>query len=342
LSEKKKIGIVGATGYTGEELLRVLARHSGVQVAFVTSEKEQGKPVSTVFPYLPYYHDLHFINAQQVLTYKVDLVFLCLPAGQSAPLAVDFLKNGIRVIDLGADFRFYDGKSYEQWYRQPHTHPELLKEAVYGLPEWNRESIRPARVVGNPGCYPTSVLLATIPLAKAGVLADAPVLIDSKSGVSGAGKALSKTTHYVEVNESLKAYKAGRVHRHVGEMEQELSRYAGSQTKVIFTPHLTPMSRGIFSTIYLQLERDASREELLSILANAYDNEPFVHVLEDEIPSTKMAAHSNNCFISLDMVEGTNHAIVFSAIDNLGKGASWQAIQNMNIMLNFREEMGLL
>ena len=340
--QTKKIGIVGATGYTGEELLRVLARHSGVKVAFVTSEKEQGQPVQQVFPQLPAYRGLRFISASEATSQSVDLVFFCLPAGESAPLAQPFSENGVKIVDLGSDFRFYDAKVYEQWYGKKHPAPALLSETVYGLPEWNREQIRGARYVGNPGCYPTSILLALLPFYRQGILPDNTLVIDSKSGVSGAGKTPSRITHYVEVNESMKAYMPGRSHRHVGEIEQELSRFANQAVNILFTPHLVPMSRGIFSTIYMPLQQQVSKQDLLQILHAAYDQEPFVHILDAAIPSTAMAANTNNCFIGLNVVESANHVILFSAIDNLGKGASWQAVQNMNIMLDFDEEAGLI
>ena len=340
--QTKKIGIVGATGYTGEELLRVLARHTGVEVAFVTSEKEQGQPVQQIFPQLPAYRGLLFISASAATSQSADLVFLCLPAGESAPLAQPFIDNGAKIVDLGSDFRFYNADVYEQWYGKKHPAPALLDETVYGLPEWNRERIRGARYVGNPGCYPTSVLLALLPFYRQGIPADGALVIDSKSGVSGAGKVPNRITHYVEVNENIKAYKPGRSHRHVGEIEQELSRFADQAVNILFTPHLVPMSRGIFSTIYMPLRQHADKEELLRILHSAYDQEPFVHILDTTIPSTAMAANSNNCFLGVDRVESANHAILFSAIDNLGKGASWQAVQNMNIMLGFDEKAGLI
>ncbi len=338
----KKIGIIGATGYTGEELLRVLARHQQVELAFATSEQEQGQSLAKAFPNLPKYHEQVFCSAQESLARETDLVFLCTPAGQSAKWAEAFLRNGAKVIDLGADFRFHDSQVYERWYGMPHSHPELLNEAVYGLPEWNRVAIKAAKVVGNPGCYPTGTLLGILPFVRAGLVAENGIVIDAKSGVSGAGKSPSRSTHYVEVNESLSAYKPGRQHRHVGEIEQELAKQAGRPMQVIFTPHLAPMSRGLYSTIYLRLNKVIAESELLTFLADAYEREPFVHVLADELPTTKMAAHSNYCFLTVRTVPDSGVAIVFSAIDNLGKGASWQAVQNMNLMLGFPEEMGLI
>ena len=337
-----KIGIVGATGYTGEELLRVLARHQQADLAFVTSEQDGGRPLAGVYPHLPRHHDLRFCSAREALDREADLVFLCTPAGQSAQWAADWLRQGAKVVDLGADFRFQDPQIYERWYGSPHPQPALLPESVYGLPEWHRADIRAARLVGNPGCYPTAVLLGLLPFVRAALVGDNGIVIDAKSGVSGAGKSPTRTTHYVEANESLSAYSPGRQHRHVGEIEQELARLAGRPERVVFTPHLTPMSRGLFATIYLRPTRDCSTAELGEVLAAAYQNEPFVHVLPEGLPTTKMAAHSNNCFLAVRAVPDSGTAIVFAAIDNLGKGASWQAVQNMNLMLGFPEEMGLI
>ncbi len=210
------------------------------------------------------------------------------------------------------------------------------------MPEWNRDAIKNAQIVSNPGCYPTTVLLALIPFLKANVLAEETIIIDSKSGISGAGSSPSKTTHFGEIHESFNAYKPGRVHRHVGEMEQELSKHAQRKIRVVFTPHLAPMFRGLFSTIYIRLKSKMNRSDVLNILTEAYANEPFVMVLDEKLPAAKMATHSNFCFLSLATVADSDMAILFSTIDNLGKGASWQAIQNMNLMLSFPEQAGLV
>ena len=337
---KKQIGIIGATGYTGEELLRILAWHPNADVSFVTSESEAGKNVTDIFPSLPYYKNMKFQSVNDSANEKVNLVFLCLPAGESVKWAQVFSKS-CKVVDLGADFRFDDPQEYKKWYAMDHVDPELLQNAAYGLPEWNREKIKKADIIGNPGCYPTSVLLATIPLAKAGLLTKDPVIVDAKSGVSGAGKSPTKMTHYVEANENLTPYKFGRVHRHVGEMEDQLFKFGNEKLNVIFTPHLTPISRGLFSTIYVKTKTSQSTQQVLDILTKAYQNEPFVQVLENQPPSAKMPANKNFCFISAAAVPDTNTVILFSAIDNIGKGASWQAVQNMNIMLGFEETAGI-
>ncbi len=338
----KKIGIIGATGYTGEELLRVLTRHPNVSVAFVTSEQETGTSLAKFFPHLPHYKNMVFRSAQEVVDTDVDLVFLCLPPGYSAKWAKLFVEKLIKVIDLGADFRYVDAPTYKKWCGIDHPFPELLEGVVYGLPEWNRDAIKNAQIVSNPGCYPTTVLLALIPLLKAGVVANEPIIIDSKSGISGAGSSLTKTTHFGEIHESFSAYKPGRLHRHVGEMEQELSKHAQRKIQVVFTPHLAPLFRGLFSTIYVRLQSKLDRSDLLNILTDAYATEPFVLVLDEKLPAAKMATHSNFCFLSLTTVTDSDVAIIFSMIDNLGKGASWQAIQNMNLMLDFPEQEGLV
>jgi len=338
----KKIGIIGATGYTGEELLRVLVQHEFVEVVFATSEKDKDLSFATLFPHLPAYKNMHFCSAHEASEFDMDLVFLCLPAGESARWAQVFLAKNVKVIDLGADFRFKDPTLYKKWYDMDHLAPELLKKVVYGLPEWNRETIKNANIVANPGCYPTSVLLAVLPLIKEGLLTNETIIVDSKSGVSGAGKSPAKTTHFVQVNENFTPYKAGRVHRHVGEMEQELSKCAGEDIQVIFTPQLIPITRGLYSTIYVKTKKQITKEQILNTFNHAYQDEPFVHVVKDGFPSIKMAAFTNNCFIGAETVPDSSTVILFSAIDNLGKGASTQAIQNMNIMLSFPETTGLL
>jgi N-acetyl-gamma-glutamyl-phosphate reductase len=337
----KKIGIFGATGYTGEEIMRLLVRHPHTQVSFLTSEQESGSPVSKVYPHLTQYRDMQFISAADAAGQNADLVFLCLPAGQSAQRANEFYKRNIKIVDLGADFRFRNPEAHQQWNRNAHPYPELLRQVVYGLPEWNREQICQAQLVSNPGCYPTSVLLAVLPFIKSGLLTGDPLIVDSKSGISGAGAALSKTTQFGEIHENFSPYKPGRVHRHVGEMEQELSQMAGHAVTVVFTPHLTPMFRGMLSTIYFKTKTPLSTDNLLGVLHNIYRDEPFIQILTGRLPATKLAGYSNYCFLSVESVPGTNTAILFSAIDNLGKGASGQAVQNMNLMLGFPETTGL-
>ena len=338
---KARVGIVGATGYTGEELLLLIARHPKTELAFATSEKEQNQKLCSFFPQLSVPSDMMFISAEQALEQHVDIVFLCLPAGESARLGKSFFSQGCKIIDLGADFRFSNAQDYDRWYHQPHKAPELLSQAVYGLPEWYRKEIHSAKIVGNPGCYPTSALLALLPFSQQDLIAEHPIIIDSKSGLSGAGKTLSQTSHFMEANENVVAYKAGRDHRHVGEIETILKRDAFFPGHLLFTPQLVPMARGIFSCIYFTAKETLARRDAMQILRNTYKSEAFVHVL-DEIPSTRLAQNSNHCFLHAHSVPEINQIVVFSAIDNLGKGASWQAVQNMNIMMNWPETTALI
>jgi len=338
----KKVAIVGVTGYTGEELVRILARHPLVELVAATSENEQGKKLADLYPQFPRYQNLLITSAEASLQQQVDLAFLCLPAIESSRWGKRYLDNNSRVIDLGADFRFPNAAEYQKWYKTAHPCPELLEQTVYGLTEWHRQEIRHSRLLGNPGCYPTAALLALLPFAQAGWLASEPIIIDAKSGVSGAGKTPTRTTHYVEANENVLAYKPGRSHRHVGEIEHELAALAPADRTVLFTPHLVPQSRGLYASLYFKLNSARSSAELNDLLRQRYAQEPFVRVVHPELPSTRMALHSNFCFLAAEAVHGLSHAMVFSAIDNLGKGASWQAVQNMNLMLGFEETTGLL
>ncbi len=332
-SEKAKVGIIGATGYTGEELLKLICRHPAATLTYATSESSAGEPLKHYFPWLNTHETQSFLSVAEAMEKTPDIVFTCLPAGKSATIAHALIKNGCRIIDLGADFRFRSPQKYKQWYQLQHPCPDLLQIAQYGLSEWNRKNIKTARIVANPGCYPTSILLALLPLLEANLLNKGMLFIDAKSGVTGAGKTPSATTHFCSANENLAAYKAGRVHRHVGEIERFLKT-----DKVLFTPHLIPMNRGLFSTMYVPVKAKIDRNNILKSL-NRYKTEPFVNLI-DRMPSTAMAAHTNDCFIHVgDCYNG--YVQLFSAIDNLGKGASWQALQNMNIMLNLQEETGL-
>ncbi|HPN35282.1 MAG TPA: N-acetyl-gamma-glutamyl-phosphate reductase [bacterium] len=337
----KTAAILGVTGYTGEELVRLLSRHPEVELVAATSENENGKKLGDLYPPFPRFRDLTICTAEQALQQAVDLVFLCLPAIESSRWGKFFLDRGSRVIDLGADFRFSTASAYEAWYGTSHPFPELLEQAVYGLPEWRRQEIRTARLIGNPGCYPTAALLALLPFVQAGWVAEEPVLVDAKSGVSGAGKTPTKTTHYVEANENVNAYKPGRSHRHVGEIDQELNRHSQKPLQVVFTPHLVPQTRGLYASVYFKLRSAHSRTELNDLLRQRYEAEPFIRIVDPQLPATRMALHSNFCFLAAEAVKDTSYAAVFSAIDNLGKGAAGQAVQNMNLMFGFPETMGL-
>ena len=336
-----RTAILGVTGYTGEELVRILSRHPLVDLVAVTSENEKGKKLGELYPQFPRYASLTACSADASLQQAVDMVFLCLPAIESSRWAKKYLDLGSRVIDLGADFRFTDPQEYEKWYNTRHPYPELLAQAVYGLSEWHRAEIKQARLVGNPGCYPTAALLGLLPFVQAGWVAAEPVVIDAKSGLSGTGKTPTKTNHYVEANENVSAYKPGRSHRHVGEIDKELNHYSSARLQAIFTPHLVPQSRGLYVSSYFKLSSPRTSAELNTLLQRRYQGEPFIQVMQAGLPTTRMAMNSNFCYLAAEAVADTSHAIVFSAIDNLGKGASGQAVQNMNLMFDLEETMAL-
>jgi N-acetyl-gamma-glutamyl-phosphate reductase len=339
-----RIGIIGATGYTGVELLRILARHPEAQIAWLTSENSAGKHLGEVFSLPPHLGDATLIALEQADFGAADVVFCCLPhATAQAPVA-RAIAAGARVVDLSADYRLRDPASYRRWYGHEHHHAALLAEAVYGLPELHRDRIAGARLVANPGCYPTSVILGLAPAAAAGWLAGS-VIADSKSGVSGAGRSPSLKTHFVEANENLSPYGIGRSHRHLPEMEQELVALGASAATwgLVFTPHLLPVNRGILSTIYLALPDGVGEAEVRGRYAARYAGEPFVYLLSDGHPATLAhAVNTNCCAIGLAVVPETRTLIVTAAIDNLVKGASGQAVQNMNIMYGLPETAGLL
>lgn len=336
-----KTGIYGASGYTGQELLRLLLRHPGVKVAAVTSRAYKGKKVSDVFPTFKNLTDLRFMDAApREVASRCDVVFIALPHGDAMAAAVVFHKAGVKVIDLSADFRLRDAKVYEKWYA-PHTVPEMLSHAVYGLPECYRSKIRKATIVANPGCYPTSVILGLAPLVKGGLGDPSSIIVDAKSGVSGAGRTPELGILFCEVSEGFKAYKIG-AHRHTPEMEQELSVLAGREVSIVFIPHLIPANRGILSTMYVSLKSKKTTAELIGIYRDFYRKEPFVRVYDKgSFPSIASVRGSNFCDIGLAVDARSNRAIVISAIDNLVKGAAGQAVQNMNIMCGLDEGMGL-
>ncbi len=337
-----KAGIIGATGYTGAELVRILHRHPQVELTALTTQSYAGKPFWEVYPHL--YNYVNLICEEQDLEKLIsncDVIFVSLPHGHALALAAEIVGRGKILIDLGADFRFRKAEVYEKWYGVTHTARKLAAQAVYGLPEIHREKIRPARLVANPGCYPTSAILGLAPLLKNGLVEPESIVIDSKSGVSGAGRGLSLNTHYCEVNENIKAYGVAS-HRHTPEIEQELSLLAGKEVTVSFTPHLTPMTRGILSTIYGKLARPVGQEEALVLYREFYAGEPFVRVLPaGMLPATKMVAGSNHCDVGVVVDQRTGRIVIVSAIDNLIKGASGQAVQNMNIILGLPEDTGL-
>jgi N-acetyl-gamma-glutamyl-phosphate reductase len=333
-----KVGILGATGYTGQELLRLLNIHPEATVVYLGTSSSAGKNLATIYPHLSF-NDYLLEDEENVP--DVDVLFMALPHGIAAARAESLLRRGIKIIDLGADFRLLDYRVYEQWYKTKHAAPQVLAQAVYGLPELYRADIAGKSLVANPGCYPTASLLALVPLLKAGLLQKDSIIIDAKSGVSGAGRGINLSVHYSEVNENFKAYGVG-VHRHTPEIEQQLTKVTGTEVLINFTPHLVPMTRGILATIYAQVKSGTDEDALRRCWQEAYAEEPFVHVLpEDTWPQTKYAYGSNHAFLQLKFDQRTGRVILVSVIDNLVKGASGQAVQNMNILFGLPETTGL-
>jgi N-acetyl-gamma-glutamyl-phosphate reductase len=337
-----KVAICGGSGYTGAELLRILSGHSEVQITVVTSEKSTGKRVTDLFSHLHRYRDFVYepLDKEEILN-KADLFFMALPHGASQEAVEYFFKKGKKVIDLSADYRLSDPFVYEEWYKTPHRFVDTLKSAVYGLPEIHREEIRTANLIANPGCYPTGAILGLYPAVKEDIIDTENIIVDSKSGTSGAGRKADVSFSYCEVNEGFKAYGIA-VHRHTPEIEQELSIIAQKKININFTPHLVPMDRGIISTIYAKLKKKSETSEVISIYKKYYENEPFINVLEEGYyPNAKNVRGSNFCEIGLKVNKRTDTLIIVTAIDNLVKGASGQAVQNMNIMLGFKETTAL-
>lgn len=335
-----KVAILGASGYTGSELIRFLINHPRVEIAHLTAQRHAGRLISDVFPHLNGRLDLELHPLKITLIPKdIDLVFAALPHGSSAAVIKKLYKRDIKIVDLGADFRI-SHKKYKKWYGV-HECPELIKNSVYGIPELFRDDILNAKIVANPGCYPTGAILALAPLLKNKVVREKSIIIDSKSGVTGAGRSPSQDLHYSEVNEGVKAYKVG-VHRHMPEIEEVLSNFSGLDVSINFTPHLVPMDRGILSTIYVDLKKSSNISKLLKIYKDFYKDSLFVRMCPvGKYSSTSDVKGSNYCDIGIKIHRDKNSATVVSAIDNLVKGASGQAVQNMNIMMGFPESMGI-
>ncbi len=334
-----KAGIVGGTGYTGVELLRLLAQHPDVQLHAITSRSEVGMPVARMFPSLRGRVDLAFSEPSLDVLGECDVVFFATPHGVAMKQAPELLASGVKVIDLGADFRLKDLATFEQWYGMLHSCPDILAEAVYGLPEVNREAIRRARIVGNPGCYPTAVQLGFLPLLKAGLIDEAHLVADAKSGVSGAGRKAEVHALFAEAGESFKAYGVGG-HRHLPEISQGLAGMTASRVGLTFVPHLLPMIRGIHATLYGRLTADAG--DLQALFESTYADEPFVDVMPPgSTPETRSVKGANTCRMAVYRPQGGDTVVVLSVIDNLVKGAAGQAVQNMNLMCGLPETAGL-
>lgn len=333
-----KVGIVGGTGYTGVELLRLLAQHPAIEIVAITSRGDAGVPVSSMFPSLRGRVGLKFEDPAVANLEACDVVFFATPNGVAMQQAPELLESGVRVIDLAADFRIADIAEWEKWYGMQHTSPEWVAKAVYGLPEVNRTAIRDAHLVANPGCYPTAVQLGFIPLIESGLIDLSHLIADAKSGVSGAGRKAEVSSLFSEASDNFKAYGV-QGHRHLPEIRQGLSRIADTAVGLTFVPHLTPVIRGIHATLYAQIREDADFQGLFE---NRYANEPFVDVMPTKShPDTRSVRASNTCRIAVHRPQGGNTLVILTVIDNLVKGAAGQAIQNMNIMFGLAETEGL-
>lgn len=333
-----RAGIFGATGYTGYELVKILQRHPQVSVVFATSHSFAGQPLSDVYPQAPH---LPLILGEDAPFDAVDVVFLCLPHAAAAETAVRALAAGVRVIDLSADFRLKDAETYAAWYDKTHPAPHLLSEAVYGLTEFARSQLPGAKLVATPGCYPTSILLPLRPLLTSPLPINGPIIADSKSGTSGAGRSPKPSTHFIQVHNNFAPYKIGRSHRHLPEIEQVMSWFREDTPALIFSPHLLPVERGILSTIYVNFSEFITLEEIRPYFSQMYSDEPFICLLpEGELATVGHVTHSNKCVIGLTMAGNT--LVITSAIDNLVKGAAGQAVQNMNVVFGLYETLGLI
>jgi N-acetyl-gamma-glutamyl-phosphate reductase len=333
-----KVGVVGGTGYTGVELLRLLAQHPQVEIKVVTSRSDAGMPVAQMFPNLRGYVDVAFTVPDIDALSHCDIVFFATPNGTAMQSVPELLKNGVKVIDLAADFRIKNPQTWEHWYKMPHACPELLDEAVYGLPEINRNKIKGSRLIANPGCYPTAVQLGFLPLLEKNLIESDNLIADVKSGVSGAGRKAEIGTLLAEAGDNFKAYNI-QGHRHFPEIMQGLSQMTTQPIDFTFVPHLTPMIRGIHATLYTNLKQDV---DLYEVFADRYQNEPFVDVLPfGSHPDTRSVRGSNLCRLSVHRPHNGKRVVITSVIDNLVKGAAGQAVQNMNLLFDCPETMGL-
>lgn len=335
-----KVAVLGATGYAGIELVRLLGAHPNVEIKSLVSHSFVGKRVSEIYPNLRGVVDNVCEDMDSADLSDCDVVFTALPHGASKVVIPELYEKGLTVIDLSGDFRYNDTKVYEEWYGEPHCAPELLKKSIYGLPELHRAQIKTTKLIGNPGCYTTCSILGLAPLIKAGLVSNDNIIIDAKSGVTGAGRSLELDYNFCECTENTKAYKVS-THRHTSEIEQELSLLAGSEIMVSFTPHLVPQKRGILSTMYANLTCKHTTEQLIDVYKQFFKDEYFVRVYESGLPETNHVAGSNFVDIGLVVDRRLNRVIVVSAIDNIGKGAAGQAVQNMNIVCGLDEKAGI-
>ncbi len=337
-----RVAIIGASGYTGGELLRILGGHPSVQISAVTSEKSAGKPVDELFPHLSALQSLTFerLNLEKI-SHEADFFFLALPHTQAMTAVAFLYPKGLKIVDLSADFRLKDPEVFQLSYQAPHSFPEGLKTVVYGLPELHRKAIQKASFIANPGCFPTGAILGLTPALKKSMILSDEIIIDAKSGISGAGRSPTLSTHFPEINESVMAYNVTQ-HRHRPEINQELSALAVKPVQVCFVPHLVPVSRGILTTIYASLHKPLSGEALQDCFSTYYKNEPFVRVLpHGKWPGLRNVRGTNVCEIGISSDPDTGKMVVVTAIDNLVKGASGQAVQNMNLMMGYDEGLGL-
>ncbi len=335
-----RVGIYGASGYTGLELVRILKRHPAMTIGFLTSENSAGQTLADIFPVA---WDDPLVSAEEAPLDEVDAVFMALPHGASIPAVQRAYEAGVKVVDLSADFRLRDPQAYARWYKTEHTATDLLREAVYGLPELHRNAIRQTRLVANPGCYPQTVILGLYPLVRHDLLSEDYAIADAKSGVSGAGRKATLTTHFVEAHDNLSPYNIGHVHRHVPEMEQALSEVACKPFTVTFTPHLLPVNTGILTTLYVRLKQPLTSEQLNMVYRDTFADEPFMRVLPvGKLATLRHAVGTNMVFFSTTAIDERGNAIIVVTEDNLIRGASGVAVQNMNLMAGLDETLGLL
>lgn len=334
------VGIVGATGYSGVELIKLLLNHPEVEIKKLFGHSTVGQKIEDVHTSLRNMISLEIEKFSPEAIKELDLVFVALPSGQAFEAVSLANQNGVKVIDIGGDFRLKNIDEYKKYYKHEHTAVELLNKSVYGLSEWNEKQISNAEILSNPGCYPTSILLALIPLVKYELIDETPVSIVSYSGTSGAGKSLVQDMLFSEVNESVRAYKVGN-HQHIPEIKQSLEMFGGKAPKFSFVPHLLPVTRGIYTTIHAQVKSNVDADKIADAYFSSYNSKPFVRFIEQSVPEMKDVAHTNFCDIGFNLNEN-NTLTVFSTIDNLVKGAAGQAIQNMNIMFGLEQKTGLL